>query len=293
MHDWFLLLPLLSSVVYVVGAMALKLGARYRVNFWYATYLTNMAFAVCALPLWWGTSPDPLDWSLVWQPLTTGLCGMAGQVLTIVALQRGDVSIATPVLGLKVLFVALFTTLLSGSVLGPTLWGAALLSSLGIALLQFRTGVHHHHVLRTIAHSGASAVCYALHDALVFLWKPNWNDWFLPITYTWLAVCSGAMWFRASRVTPAVPREARGPIRLGAFLIGAQGLLLIFTIAAFGEPTRVNLVYNARGMWSVLAVWAIGHWFDNDERGLDRATLLRRLCGALLMLAAIGLAVSG
>ena len=64
---------------------------------------------------------------------------------------------------------------------------------------------------------------------------------------------------------------------------------MLFAIGAFGDATAVNVVYSSRGLWSVLAVWWIGHWFQNDEQHLGPAVLRLRLWGAGLMLAAIAL----
>ena len=46
---------------------------------------------------------------LWWQPVLVALTFIAGQAFTFVALQRGDVSVATPMLGIKILLVALLT----------------------------------------------------------------------------------------------------------------------------------------------------------------------------------------
>lgn len=55
-----------------------------------------------------------------------------GQIWTLFSLQRGDVSIATPVLGVKILLVALFTTLvLRWRFVGAALMFAAIVLVLG------------------------------------------------------------------------------------------------------------------------------------------------------------------
>ena len=69
--------------------------------------------------------------------------------------------------------------------------------------------------------------------------------------------------------------------------MGAQAIAMVCGIALFGRATEINVVYSSRGLWSVLAVWWIGHWFQNQEQQLGRAILQRRLFGALLLMAAI------
>jgi drug/metabolite transporter (DMT)-like permease len=84
-----------------------------------------------------------------------------------------------------------------------------------------------------------------------------------------------------------VPKPAWRPLLGGGLLIAAQGIFLITALARYGEATAVNVVYSARGLWSVLAVWWFGHWFANTERERGAAAFRWRLFGAILLLAAI------
>ena len=52
------------------------------------------------------------------------------------------------------------------------------------------------------------------------------------------------------------------------------------------------MVYSARGLWSVLAVWWVGHWFGNSERNQGSPVFRMRLLGSGLLLLAIVLAVA-
>ena len=63
-------------------------------------------------------------------------------------------------------------------------------------------------------------------------------------------------------------------------------------IGLFTDTPRINVVYNARGLWSVLAVWLVGHWWGNTERHAGRAAFLWRMAGAALLLGAIVIAVT-
>ena len=66
----------------------------------------------------------------------------------------------------------------------------------------------------------------------------------------------------------------------------------ICAISLFGKATEVNVIYSTRGLWSVVAVWWIGHWFKNREQHLPRAVLLRRLAGAILLTAAVAMVLA-
>ena len=63
------------------------------------------------------------------------------------------------------------------------------------------------------------------------------------------------------------------------------------SIGLFPDTVRINIVYNTRGLWGVLAVWTVGHWWGNTERHAGRAAFLWRMAGAALMVGAIVIAV--
>ena len=70
-------------------------------------------------------------------------------------------------------------------------------------------------------------------------------------------------------------------------------MIFVTTITRFHNATAANVIYSSRGLWSVVAVWAIGHWFANRERHLGAEVLRWRLAGAGLMMAAIALVLLG
>jgi len=127
---------------------------------------------------------------------------------------------------------------------------------------------------------------------LVRKWAPAWGvGRLLPATMGCGAVLSLALRPLFEGPVTAVPRAARGPLLLGSALIGLQALLLVRTLGLYPDTTRINVVYNSRGLWSVLAVWLVGHWWGNTERHAGRSAFGWRLAGAALLLAAIVIAV--
>src|SRR5919106_4480457 len=92
-----LLLPLISAIVYVVGALLLKRASDLGADVWRTTRIINYTTAIVAVPLWLlgGTIPSSSLW---WQPPAAATLFFAGQVFTLLALNTGDVSVATPVL---------------------------------------------------------------------------------------------------------------------------------------------------------------------------------------------------
>lgn len=303
MHDLplHLLFPLASSLLYVAAALSLKRATEHGAGVWRSTFVMNIAATLCfaALLLVEPAGPGPRAW---WQPISIAALFIAGQASTMVALSRGDVSIATPVVGTKVVFVALFVTLIAGDRLIADYWLSAGMSATGIALLNMGGGggrggrgreqPAHRHLGLTIAASLSAAVCYALFDVLVRKWSPAWGvGRLLPTVMGCAAVMSLAIWPAFEGRLRDVSRAARGPLLLGALFMGLQAVSLVRTLGVYPDTTRINVVYNSRGLWSVLAVWLVGHWWGNTERHAGRSTLMWRLAGAALLLAAIVIAV--
>jgi drug/metabolite transporter (DMT)-like permease len=289
-----LLFPLLSSLLYVAAALSLKRATETRAGVWRTTFVMNVVAAICfaaLLPL----APGPAGPRPPWQPLTLAALFVAGQALTMLALNRGDVSVATPVIGLKVVFVTFFVALVVGDRMLVDYWLSAGMSALGIALLNFGGGggrARHHHVLLTALTSLAAAACYAMFDTLVRKWSPSWGvGRLLPSAMSMAAVLSLGLWPLFEGRLRDLPRASRGPVLSGSIFMGLQAVSLVATLGLYPDTTRINVVYNSRGLWSVLAVWLVGHWWDNTERHAGRAALLWRMAGAGLMLGAIVVAV--
>ena len=62
---------------------------------------------------------------------------------------------------------------------------------------------------------------------------------------------------------------------------------MVLAISLANEVTRTNILYNTRGLWSVVLVWVVGHWFGNVERSVGQAVMTRRLLGAAILLGAV------
>lgn len=292
--NWRLSFPLLASVLYVIAALFLKRAQQLGAGTLRTTFCSNIAIAIsfiALLPLG-GNIPS---WTLLWQPALVAFLFISGQAFTVLALAKGDVSVATPVLGAKTVFVAWFTTIILATQLPWQLWTAAFLSTAAIALFHFapmgRTGSGSH--LRTIVLSLLAAATYGIFDVLVQKWSPAWGAGrFLPIMFAIGAVMSCAFIPFFPEPLRTIPRACYPSLLAGAALWALQSVALVSSVAIFGDATPINVVYSSRGVWSVIAVWLIGHWFANEEGMLDRRALLLRTVGAGMMAAAIVLVIN-
>ncbi|HTN74999.1 MAG TPA: DMT family transporter [Pirellulaceae bacterium] len=284
-------MPLTAAMLFALGGLLLKRSAQWRVGVWRTTFVANMLAAIVFMPLLLlgGQIPSWLD---LWQPLIVALLYILGQTTTLLALTRGDVSIATPVLGLKILGVAVFATLLIGRPLPMVIWIAAGLATAGVMLLNANRGKTHHHVAFSIGAALAGAATFALFDVCVQIWAPAWGvGRFLPIVFSMSAVLSLGLLPLLEGKLSALPRAAWPWLAGGAGLIAVQALLIVCTVAIWQQATAANVAYSTRGLWSVLFVWLLGERLGVHDQSLRGWVFWTRLAGASLLLISVLLLV--
>jgi drug/metabolite transporter (DMT)-like permease len=285
-----LLYPLASSLGYVLGVLLLKRSAAFGIGVWRTTFVANAATILCFMPLWL-LEPGAAAGGHWWQPVITSLLFFLGQIFTFLAI-RGDVSVATPVLGLKIILVALFSSALLPEGVPLHWWAGALLSTLGIAVLNRGSSNSGQSVARTVVMAAAAATAFALSDVLVQKWTLLWGAGrFLPLMFALVMIYSVALVPAFQAPLRTISRDGWRWLLPGAFVLALQAIGMAWAIGVHGDATAVNIVYSLRGLWSVLAVWWIGHWFSNEEQRLGAGVLRGRLVGAALMLAAIALVI--
>ncbi|MGV3662711.1 MAG: EamA family transporter [Prosthecobacter sp.] len=286
------LFPLIAALLYAFGALVLKRSSDLGVGLWRTTFVANLIVASLFSLLWLLGGP-PVEKANLYQPGVIALCLFVGQISQFLALERGDVSVAVPVFGLKVILVAFLTPILIGEAVGLKLWVAAFLSVLGITFLNRKdAGQPPRNLGITFLAGGIGAVAFAVFDVLVQKWGPAWGAGRLLPCIFWInALLSFGLIFRFSAPLSAVPGKAWPWLVGGSVLLSTQSILFVSTLAIYGKATSANIVYASRGLLSVLLVWMIGHWFMNAEQNLGKVVLRWRLAGALLMMSAIVLVV--
>jgi drug/metabolite transporter (DMT)-like permease len=238
----------------------------------------------------------PVPIANAWQIPFSGFLFLLAQMAAFKSFASGDLSIAIPAQGTKVLLVAAFTLLMLGQNVGLRQWGAAALTVGAIYLLQDRPASSERkrkQVLTTLAYAMVASLAFAAFDVAVQKWTPQWGmNRFGPWAFLGQAVLSLAL-----LLFPGSRGRLRYPSRTWAWLIaGSLGmavitLALVLTIGLFGKATLVNICFNSRCVWSVVFVWLSGKWFGNREAKSGRRAMAHRLAGAAFMMAAIILAL--
>ena len=290
-----LALPLLASFLYAAGSWGLKLGLRRGAAPRLVTALSNLAMAGWSAPLVFffpGQAHQPGFLAAA----SAGCALFLGRVCAIRALSRGDLSHATPILGIKTIFVALLTSLFLNEKITSGLMAGAGLTSLSVALLSFTPSASGG--VRALGKIDRPTTLWALLAAFLFAVtdiivqryaRLVGVGWFQPVMFSTLALLTPLLFTLEKPKIPSssLPAESRWPIFLGSGVIGFQTSLVILVIGIFGHATATNVVYASRGLWAVLMEGAAG----GGAAAMDRRILTLRLAGAALLLAAVALAV--
>ena len=285
----YLILPLFSSVVYAVGTLFLKRALELGQSPRRVIVGSNLAMGVSFLPLLFWASIPKGDFP-VWMWLGPPVCSVLfflGQVGTFRALAGGDVSVATPVLGSKVVLTAVGSALLLPGAVPGRFWLGAALCSAGVALLGLGGGGKSKGAGRAVGWGLAAAASFSLTDVIVAKAAPHIGlALFGPLMMGGVAMLSVLVlpvWVWGGLATGV----GRGWLVWGVGLIGVQALGVLSGIVISGDPIGVNVVYALRGLWSVGLVVFVGGWVGNREAGLPWRVLGIRAVGAGLLFLAV------
>lgn len=289
-----LFLPMVAALGYSFGAIAVKRALGAGASGVQVNLFCNVVMAAMFQLLWLMPCRETHSFSLA-IPAGCGLLFFLGQIFTFRAIAAGDVSVATPLLGTKVLLVALFSVFLIGKALPTAWWWGSLLATIGIGLISYTPGGNHRHLTATVGWSLAASAVFALTDVMVQRGVPDVGyGRFAPVMFGSMGILSllylpGLA--RAARQGAELPRPALPWLAGGSLLLAFQALGMYSAIGLYGSATATNILYGSRCLWSVLLVWMFGSLAGAPPTAADshRSVMLRRLGGALLLFLAMAL----
>lgn len=272
------------SVIFTKRSIASGLGP------WRMTFISNTVMSLCFLPIFF-FSDTPWDNAVLPGAILGGFTFFIGQIFVFLSLTHGDVSLATPILSIKVIFVATLTVLILNQPIGWTLWVACLLTVIGIMLIQGIGMIKLRHLdWKTVALASASAFSFAITD-IVFQESAGNFDFqlLLPTLFTITALFSFILipFFHAPLWS--LSKTTVKFIIPSSLLIALQALMLSAGIALSQHAAVANIIYSSRGIFTIIFVWLIGHWFGNHEKHIGATLMKKRLAGSFLILLAIAL----
>ncbi len=296
-HSLHLLFPLLSSLLFVIAAMYAKRATLLGVSPFTATAMSNLLLATC----WLGvglTRNEWLPWEHWWNAAWIALTFVGGQLTTYLAFRLGDVSLATPVFGVKIIMVAFLSSLLAQRSIEGRVWLAAAMATVGVIVMQLGSSTANAPKLTTrratlaIAFALAAATLLSLFDVGVqHAGKQFGAPRFLSTMFCTVGVFSLALLPWANSPAAVQRLQAQRPLLIAAILMALQAISITFALGQFGDVTRINIVYSLRGLWSVVLAWLLSRYATSPESSQSRKTMIFRFAGTLLLTVAIVIAL--
>lgn len=280
-------------MLYSLSSLVLKRGMKDGASAFFCFHVSNLIVGLCYLPLIL-LEKQPIAWNQIYFPLLTGVAFFAGSWFTFIAIHRGDVSLVTPLMGSKVIFVALFALILANQPPSTPLVIAAVLTAIGVVVMGAKDFAHSSHVAFTISFALTSAALFALCDILVRKWAPGFGPLaFLTVSTAGMGLVSLLVLISmVRRKHPSLPSaEARRWVVWSSLLVGAQAVGLGYIIASNDDTTGINVVYGTRGLWAIILVAFVGPLLGNHERQLAKNVFRYRLIGTILLTIAVVIAV--
>lgn len=274
-----------------MAALCLKIALGRGLTTWSVMFFSNMVLGLFFLPLLLGGTAG---WNPVAAPwaLLAGALFFLGQIGTFRSLQSGDISIATPALAAKVVFVALLSLSVPGSRPDPDLWLAVILTMAGMILLHRGPSRPASRPLPTLAWALFAAFSFAAADIVVQVGAPMAGfTLFMPVMFGSVALYSlPLLWPHViSPKRPVRTPGARRWLTAGVVLLGLQAVGMGTAIGLFGDATGANVIYGSRGLWSLLLLALLARRIGITDSVFDRRTLALRVVGSILILVAVTL----
>lgn len=289
---YYLLMPLIAAAGYTLSSLyfkkAYQQGATAMQTFHWANIIGML---VLGGSYFLGSGVPVAD---LWRPAVVAALIYIGSLATFAAIKAGDVSLITPLLGAKVVFVALATPVIMQTGLSPKVWVACLLTAVGIFVMGRKDFKKSKTMVQAVVYCFLSCLFFAVSDVFLQAWAPRCGGMsFLGALATLVGVYSLIHVLVAQRHGLNAPQAARKSIAWGGLLLAAQGIVMGIALGFFNDAARVNVVYGSRGLWSLFLVWWVGSYFGNTESTDSREALVWRFAGCLLVTAAIVLALLG
>lgn len=270
------LFTFLAALMYAAGSLFTKRSMVEGTNSRRVIFITNIIMALWALPLLF-VSRGSFDCGAWFIAIAAGIALFVGRILSIKALEVGDLSLVGPLLGIKTLLVGIFAFATGQVEMTPKLWLAVIFATIAVILLQQGPTNRKKGVRNAVFYAAAASTLFALTDILVAEAGASLGiGWLSPTLFITIAALAPFLGKH-----PPEPPTARKSLYLGAVIMGFQTSFVILLIGITGNAVLINIIYSTRALWTVLA-----------DRYAGRGTSIRknfatRMTGALLLVIAV------
>ena len=281
------LLAFAAGAFYACSALLYKRGLELGAGTIRSLIFSNWIMAVFFIPYPFieGSIPELSD---LRAGLLLGGIFFLSQSTCFFALQKGDASMVTPIMGAKSIFVALFVFAfgLTGNPSSET-WIAVILAAFAVGLISWpeKGGKF---CLVAVSLGLVTAAGFGLTDSLV----PHLAQQSTPshVIFVMFATVGVGSFFLIPLVKGRLfhyRKESDIWMLSSCIPMGFQAVLMSMAIGFYQVPAEANVFYACRGIWAILLASWIGRRMGLNEGTMTKPILLRRLIGASLLILGI------
>jgi len=277
-----------QSVTYVLSRIYVTREGNSSTQLFVLSHVLTGVLGLLALPILYTEACPPLGVYVV-PMVTAALSYLLAQAALFKTLHRVEASRVSPMLGLKILILAVITVLFIEDAVTPLQWAGVLLTVAAAFVLNYSGGG-----IPLAAIFGILLCCLGycisdlsikiLMDRLDSLSPIRRGPFGVAVTYVFNGIiCAGILAFMKARPSRRQWRQAL-PVAFAWIL----AMTCLFSCFKFIGVLPGNIVQSTRGIMSILlggVVARAGH--VHLERKLEKGVLVRRLVAAIFMAAAI------
>ena len=283
-----ILFPIFAAGLYCVSIMLAKYASRSGTfSGTSVLVMNNILSGLVFIPTIFFEETMP-NWSLVWQPLSASCFCAIGNIATFVCAERGEVSLMTPIMGIKIMFVILFARILLDANMPHTITIAGAICCIAVFIMGWsKNSLRTKKLGITLLLSFTACISYAMCDVIMQKYAPNFSR------NAMLSLTSVAMPLSIIPFLPRffkdISRSRKTTLAIGGMSAGfmiMEMYLMFLSIVGDVGAALCNILYNTRGIMSVVLMFVVGK-FVVDMKELSKASALQRIVGATMILIAV------
>ncbi len=226
--------------------------------------------------------------SIIWQPLIASVFCAIGNIATFICAEKGEVSLMTPIMGIKILIVIMLARVILDIELPHTITIAGAMCCVAVFIMGYtKNSLRSPKLGLTISLAMLACASYAACDIFIQKYAPNFTS------NAMLSLTSIAMPLSIIPLLPNFVREVkksdRKTLTLGAgsaALMILEMYLMFLSISGEVGASLCNILYNTRGLISIVMIYFLGKHFVFLKE-LSSASAIRRCIGALMIMLAV------
>ncbi len=285
-------LPFLAAALYSSSVILAKLASNTgRMAPTSILFLNNFAIWLVYLPMLF--FPDvSVGWPTLWKSIIIGLFFSMGNYATFLCAYKGELSLMTPIMGVKILFVLLFSRLIIGNELPGTMLLSGFICCTAVFLMGYapkKAGTKPGRERATYALAMWACASYAMCDVLFQKFSEAEDPILLLCICNFIPLVSTIPFIR--RFVRDVRYMSVRSLSLGtvsALLMVGEATVLVLAITGGVGAALCNILYNTRSIISIVLVYILGNFYP-ELNELSRASAIQRIAASVMILAAISM----